>query len=317
MISRFRGVTVSLVVGLVLAFLMVAPPASALRPTSADELSFARVKGPARTVVSDGAGQWVATFTDGSRTVTLSGPSRTLSEPGVEAVIPSTTYVRVLPAPFTGQVDRTWLAAARSDPSPDLLAVALEYVAGAAEVRDAAGVLVSGDASYGPLLADGTREEGSDWNDFQQLTATYGSLVDPPEARQAGAIDCSGYMRMIWGVRSGLPMTLDPDGIRLPRRAVQMASSAPGVVPIPDRGRQVTDLARVAPGDLVFFDASTDDGADIDHVGMYLGRDLAGRPRFVSSRKSIDGPTMGDHRGMSVLDGTGLYAKAFRSTRRL
>lgn len=307
----------SLVVGVVLAFLIVAPPASASRPTSADGLSFTRVKGPARTVVSDGEGQWVATFTDASRTVTLAGPPRTLSEPGVEAVVPSTTYVRVLPAPFAGQVDRAWLAAARSDPSPDLLAMALEYVAGAVEARDAAGVLASGDASYGPLLSDGSREEGSDWNDYQQLTASYGSVVDPPEERQAGAIDCSGYMRMIWGVRSGLPMTLDADGVGLPRRAVQMATSAPGVVPIANRGRQVTDLTRVAPGDLVFFDASADDGTDIDHVGMYLGRDLAGRPRFVSSRKSIDGPTMGDHRGMSVLDGTGLYAKAFRSTRRL
>jgi cell wall-associated NlpC family hydrolase len=89
------------------------------------------------------------------------------------------------------------------------------------------------------------------------------------------------------------------------------------VVPVADTGAQVTDLRRLQPGDLVFFDASSDDGTAIDHVGVYLGLDGGGRHRFVSSRKSADGPTMGDLRGASVLDGSGFYARAFRSTRRL
>ena len=67
----------------------------------------------------------------------------------------------------------------------------------------------------------------------------------------------------------------------------------------------------------MFFDASDDDGAEIDHVGLYLGPDTAGHKRFISSRKSANGPTMGDYRGASLLDGTGLYARSFRSTRRL
>jgi len=55
----------------------------------------------------------------------------------------------------------------------------------------------------------------------------------------------------------------------------------------------------------------------IDHVGMYLGVDEGGQRRFVSARQSADGPTMGDLRGAFVLDGTGLYVRRLRSTRRL
>jgi hypothetical protein len=67
----------------------------------------------------------------------------------------------------------------------------------------------------------------------------------------------------------------------------------------------------------VFFDADPGDGARIDHVGIYLGVDAGGRHRFVSSRKGINGPTLGDYRGASLLDGAGLYARAFRASRRL
>ena len=38
--------------------------------------------------------------------------------------------------------------------------------------------------------------------------------------------------------------------------------------------------------------------------------------RFISSRKSANGPTLGDTNGKSLLDGTGLYAKSFRAARR-
>ena len=78
-----------------------------------------------------------------------------------------------------------------------------------------------------------------------------------------------------------------------------------------------TGLDRLHVGDLVFFDADPDDGPALDHVGMYLGRDSAGHRRFISSRKGANGPTMGDVKGASILDGTGLYARAFRSARRL
>jgi hypothetical protein len=71
------------------------------------------------------------------------------------------------------------------------------------------------------------------------------------------------------------------------------------------------------PGDLVFHDASTNDGADIDHVGIYLGKDDRGGHRFISSRKTANGPTMGDAGGVSLLNGNGLYAKSFVAARRL
>ena len=80
---------------------------------------------------------------------------------------------------------------------------------------------------------------------------------------------------------------------------------------------QVTDFSRLQPGDLVFFDADAGDGPQVDHVGIYLGPDTGGHHRFLSSRKSANGPTLGDTSGKSLLDGTGLYAKSFRAARRL
>ena len=88
------------------------------------------------------------------------------------------------------------------------------------------------------------------------------------------------------------------------------------MVTSPDQGTQVTDLGGLLPGDLVFFDASTDDGAQIDHVGIFVGQDQAGHYRFISSRKTPNGPTLGDLGARSVLDGTGFYAAAFRAVRR-
>ena len=319
-----RGVAAAAVAAALLGSGVVLPATAGAKPRTSStsvvqpssELRFLRQADPARTVVSTSDGAWVATFTDGARTVTLAGPGRTFREPAVSATVSHGLWVRLLTYPFEGTVDVAWLERARTDRSADLLATAFEYVAGAPLVTDGAGNRLSGDASYGPLQPDGTRAEGSDWNDYQQVTHTYGTQVDEPEPDQVGALDCSGYIRMVLGRRHGLPMSLAPDGTSLPRRAVTMASSAPGVITIPNRGTQVTDLRRLSPGDLVLFDAATDDGTDIDHVGMYLGLDGAGRYRFLSSRKSADGPTMGDVRGRSVLDGTGLYATGFRSARR-
>jgi cell wall-associated NlpC family hydrolase len=122
---------------------------------------------------------------------------------------------------------------------------------------------------------------------------------------------------MIVGYRGGVPVVLSPDGRGLPRRSFEQLASGPGLVTIPNTGTRPAALNGVSPGDLVFFDASTSDGKQIDHVGLLLGRDSGGHWRFVSSRKTVDGPTMGDTGGRSILDGTGLYATAFRAARRL
>ena len=275
-----------------------------------------RLSSPDRVVVRDDVGV-VATFATGARTVTVRGNKRTFAESTTSATVTTTTWVRLLGTPFTGSVDYGWLAARLTDTSDDVLEIARQYVTGAPQRTDATGLRVAGDASYGPLLADGTRQEGADFNDYLGLPWTYASGVDQAEDSQYGAIDCSGYIRTIFGYRGGMALTLQPDGVGLPRRAVQMNDSAPGVMVVPYTGARPSKLDRLLPGDLVFFDASTDDGPAIDHAGIYLGVDSAGAPRFVSSRKSADGPTMGDIRGKSVLSGSGLYATSFRSARRL
>jgi hypothetical protein len=96
-----------------------------------------------------------------------------------------------------------------------------------------------------------------------------------------------------------------------------MYDAAPGLVIVPNKKVQVKDFSRIGIGDLVFFDADEGDGTQIDHVGMYLGLDTGNHHRFISSRKGANGPTLGDFRGKSILDGTGLYARTFRAVRRL
>ena len=213
-------------------------------------------------------------------------------------------------------MDESWLERSLADRTPDVLARAAQYLEGAPAVFDSSGLQIAGDADYGPLQSDGTRQEGSDFNDYLGVPWTYGAYVDQPESAQFHSLDCSGYMRMVWGYRTGLPLTLAPNG-GIPRRAFEMLDGAPGVVTIPNKGSQATADGRLSPGDLVFFDAATDDGAQIDHVGMYLGVDSGGRHRFISSRKTVNGPTLGDVGGKSLLDGTGFYATRFRAARRL
>ncbi len=285
--------------------------------TSADPSAwtFVRASSPARTLVKDADGRLLATLTDGSRSVVLTGPSRTFGESTTTATVRTSAWVRLLPRPFTGVVDTTWLSAALADRSPDVLAVAAQYVTGAPALPAADGSLLAADASYGPLV-NGVRQEGSDWNDFLQVQAVYDGVADAPETAQAGALDCSGFVRMVYGRRLGHAMVLTPDGVRLPRRATQMHAHGPGTLVASSTAR-LTDLSRLLPGDLVLFDASTDDGTAVDHVGIYLGKDSAGSPRFVSSRKTVDGPTLGDVGGRSTLDGTGLYANSLRAVRRL
>lgn len=241
---------------------------------------------------------WLACFTVGAHTVLLRGPPRRFREAG--HVVAHAAWVRLSSEPFGGRdLDPDWLAqalAANAHREPDVLAIAMQYIGDA--------------ASYGPLIG-GTREEGADFNDYLGLTWQYpDEPADPPEQRQAGCMDCSGYVRMVYGYRSRMALCRAPrdDRAAIPRRAHEMASHAPGVE-IP--------RADAVPGDLVFFDADAGDGRQIDHVGIYMGRDSKGQRRFISSRKRADGPTMGDTGGRSVLDGDGFYAAAFRKVRRL
>jgi hypothetical protein len=274
------------------------------------------------------AGRWLATYTVGARTVPSTGPERRFSEDG--RTVRHRVWVRTLAEPFRlADFDSEWLLAAlRANASgvPDILAFAFQYVAGSRR-RWKDGRQIAGDARYGPVIGP-TREEGADFNDYLGIVGTYpDEPADPPEVRQIRALDCSGYVRMVYGCRPDLetaavchsvPLCRTPrkDRAALSRRAHEMATAGPGVMVIPIGPRCPADVGALAPGDLVFFDSDAS-GSRLDHVGIYLGLDTRGRRRFISSRKRANGPTMGDRGGRSILDGAGLYARSFRAARRL
>ncbi|CAG9171165.1 NlpC/P60 family protein [Cupriavidus respiraculi] len=291
--------------------------------------TISRLDNPDRSELADDDGHWLATFTDGAYTVTLAGAERTFADAGDDTLFASVTHgvwVRTLPQPFDGNVDEAWLTdalAANQTGTPDVLAIAMQYVRHAPLLAQES-LVIAGAARYGPPGRDDDDhvrpQEGADFNDYLGIPWTYPDEVDKPEAAQFRCLDCSGYMRMVWGYRQGLPLCLAPlpDGSAIPRRATQMCASAPGVMVIANEGAQATELAALRVGDLVFFDGDQRDGPAIDHVGMYLGLDDAGHHRFISSRKTADGPTQGDLGGKSILDGTTAhYAKRFRAARRL
>jgi hypothetical protein len=97
---------------------------------------YERLSLPARTVVRTDAGAVVATFTDGARTVVLSGPTRDfpVSRSGSH-VVKNGAWVRLLPQPWEKGAEsagwfRSWLEAALADRSPDVLATARQHWAG-------------------------------------------------------------------------------------------------------------------------------------------------------------------------------------------
>jgi cell wall-associated NlpC family hydrolase len=239
-------------------------------------------------------------------------------------------WVRAAPGPVDAHIDERWMScalAANHAGTPDALAIAMQYLNGAPPIL-LGDLQIAGNASYGPLLPDGTRDEGADFNDYLGLRWLYSTEApDRPEAAQYRCLDCSGYVRMVWGYRHQLPGSGYPDTIplsrrpqsnsTLPRRSFELYEGATGVILIPNDGTQVTDLDGLDVGDLVFFDVESNDGPRLDHVGIYLGADVAGAHRFISSRETADGPTLADRGGASVLDGTALYARRFRGARRL
>ena len=280
---------------------------------------------PERIEVRDSKAHLLATFTSGAYTVVLAGPRRTFVEDG--ASVSHAKWVRAYPALFDGEVDWDWLEqalAANREGVPDVFAIAMQYIRGAPSIYEDS-LQIAGDARYGPGT-EKNRQEGADFNDYLGVTWSYPGEQDvSPEADKFHCLDCSGYMRMVWGYRHHLPsedyedrvpLSLAPmlDHSTMPRRTYEIYESAPGVV-IVSRCEQLMDFSWLGIGDLVFFDAKG--GPQIDHVGMYLGRDADRRHRFISSRKKHNGPTLGDYKGASLLDGTGFFAKAFCAVRRI
>ncbi|QHC23825.1 NlpC/P60 family protein [Streptomyces sp. GS7] len=292
---------------------------------------FERRDAPARTVVLAADDRVLATFTDGARTALLTGPTRTWSESRTTgAVVHGDAWVRLMGSAWSQGRERTawfreWFPKALADRSPDALAVAFQYGDGAPDVRTASGLRYAGKAHFGPQVPGRQpdsfhyRDEKSDFYDYLGVPWTFpDGTRTSPEKERYGDVDCSGFMRLVWGYRMGYPMHATNDhGIGLPRRAYAIATRAPGVLLIPNTGQPPADLSLLLPGDLVFFSIDIGRPHGIDHCGMYLGPDDDGHPRFYSSRSQANGPTMGDLAGRATLDGHGFYARGLRMARRL
>lgn len=235
------------------------------------------------------------------------------------------TWVRTLDVPFDG----TWtddvamqITAWAQDTSDDALAHAMKFITGAPVITGPDGWQV-GQANYGPMAADGTRIEFSDWNDYLGFGWTYpdGEVRTFPHGSitVSGCMDCSGFIRTVYGRLMGLPMTFDQDfdGLNIPRRSMDIGPSGPGILVASATGA-VPSLTGLQVGDIVSFDADSGEAVSgqLDHTGIYLGTDSGGNPRFISSRKTANGPTMSDLGGNSTLNGTGTYATRLRSIRR-
>jgi cell wall-associated NlpC family hydrolase len=306
-----------------------APPATALALQDGGNAStsvarFDRLENPGRTVIRDQKGAVIATFTDGARTVALTGPSRTFTEPRFsKATVTTTTWVRLAPQAWTPGAEKAewfgeWFEAARKDTGPDVFDIAMQYFDGAAPEKNADNLQFRGDAIFGPVDSGGyARLEQSDFMDYLGISYSFPDVKKTPKPAHKGALDCSGFVRMVYGYRLGYPLLgTNNAGPGLPRRAYAIAGNGPGVALIPDTGSRVTAYNALQPGDLVFFEVegSVD---ELDHVGIFVGVDSTGHYRFMSSRERANGPTFGDLGGTSLLDDGGRYSQAWRAARRI
>ncbi|ARZ67203.1 C40 family peptidase [Streptomyces sp. HU2014] len=294
------------------------------------ERRFERLANPARTVVRAGDGAVLATFTDGARTAVLTGPSRTFTEPKyTSAKVTTDSWVRLLPQQWKEGSEKAawfteWFGKSLGSKDPDIFAFSMEYLEGAPQKKDAQGLVYAGDAQFGPLNPGGSeagdmRLEQSDFYDYLGIPYTFrDGTVERPEPQRLRAMDCSGFVRTVFGYRARYPlMGKDVKGDGLPRTANGMARLSPGVPVLELNGKRPEATDRLQPGDLVFFDIDRRTGDRLDHVGIYLGLDTDGKPRFISSREEANGPTFGDKGGTARLDGNGFYATGLRSAKRL
>ncbi|ROQ88965.1 NlpC/P60 family protein [Streptomyces sp. 2132.2] len=241
------------------------------------------------------------------------------------------TWVRVLPEPFAGtwtpaleQTVRGWATSV----GPDVLAYGAMFLAGAQTVTagtgPAEGKQTLGEAGYGYLDPQGYRYEGADFHEYMGLGWTFPDGTHTgPSSKQVGNLDCSGYTRMVYGYHMGVPVAAgeDTSKTRIPRKSRHMVDYAPGTrIDQTADGKTPPAAPQLQPGDLVLFNADSGDDtvtATVDHVGIYLGLDTAGKRRFVSSRKTGNGPTMSDLGGPSLLDGAGTYATKLHTVHRI
>lgn len=307
-------------------------------PFAADSLqgpyTYKRVTQPSRTEVFSASNKLVAVFTDGARTVQITGPTRTFSEPSATtATVTTSVWVRLAPHAWSSGAQtsawfKDWFPTQVGSTRPDLFGLATQYMAGAPDQRDSAGVRFAGAAKFGPYTSTtaayqnplGDRDDRADFNDYLGISYTFQDGTAKPNVPWYGDLDCTGFIRILYGYRMGYPLLKgDEAAVALPRHSWAMAKLGPGVQ-VFDAGAQAPSadqLSRLQPGDLVFFAENKSTPTTIDHAGIYFGVDQNGNPRFLSSRMGANGPTFGDIGGRSVLAGGGLYARDLRSAKRL
>ena len=296
--------------------------------------TFETLENPTRIEVSEG-GEWVATFTPGCYTVTLAGPERTFAETFRRggATLASRSPTRPgcgrRPVPLD-QRGRRALAGPRAGREPG-------GHAGRSGHRDAVRQGrarherrrpgIAGDASYGPLDAEG---EAGGRVRLQRLPRAPLALSDRAPGSPRGAPEALprllGLHEDGLGIPTPPPGAGYPDTVPLsirPRRGrpcrvgrFEMYGGGPGwsSSPTPDPGDRLS--------------ASWPSGTSCSSTGRRR-RHAARSRRHVPGRGSRrgapvhlqpqdpDGPTLGDAGGASVLDGSGHYATAFRAVRRL
>lgn len=290
-------------------------------PTGTGSYQIERVSDPDRVVVKDEAGNWLASFTTGAYTVAYRGSRRSYTQGG--RTIDTDTWVRILPQPFNGTVDTVVLAQMLRDTTPDIIEVSMQYITGAPPIFEN-GLKIAGDADYGDSGM------GADFYDYLGINWVYPSGTRrTARAHFKDAVDCSGYVRLVFGYRGTphkVPLSITVWNTTLPRTSYNQYLYGTGVILIENELRQptVSSLAVLQPGDLLFFDsvASRDTPGGINHVGIYLGKDKAGRMRFISSlpgsNGSGGGPIFGRSSGNDyIIDGSGFWARALRGARRL
>jgi hypothetical protein len=311
-------------------------PATAAGPAAgtdhlAGPYTYQRLSSPNRTVARSADGTVVGTFTDGARSCVLEGASRTFREPRTtSATVTSSAHVRLMPSAWSKGRERTawfggWFPEALRSTDPDVLDIAYQYGDKAPSRYRKGGQRYAGDAQFGPVVPGQSElsfhyhDEKSDFYDYLGVPWRFADgTVQEPERDRLGDVDCSGFMRLVWGYRMGFPMhATNESGVGLPRRAYALAAYAPGLLLIPDTHTRPTDLSQLQPGDLVFFAINIGKPIFLDHCGVYMGLDDGGHPRFYSSRSQANGPTMGDLAGRATLDGNGFYAAGLRAARRL
>ncbi|MFE9257848.1 C40 family peptidase [Streptomyces sp. NPDC006879] len=309
-------------------------PAEGGAKAQSGEQKWERLNSPGRSVLRGGGGEVLATFTDGARTATLTGPSRTFTEPAnTKARVVTENWVRLMPEEWREGAEREqwfkdWFKEYQGSEEDDIFAMAFQYGDQAPVKKDADGVPYAGDANFGPLNPNGSvgndlRLEESDFFDYLGIPYNFrnGTTLQPEQMRYR-SMDCSGFVRTVFGYRARYPLApKDGAGDGLPRTANGMARSDVGADILPLKGitpdDRPTNIDVLQPGDLVFFKLDARTKERLDHTGIYMGADTDGHKIFISSREEANGPTIGDKGGTSRLDGNGYYATTLRSAKRL